>query len=72
LHDAIQLEEQGIPATVIITEPFQTLVASTARNLGAPRYPTVVVPHPIASKDEDHLRSLAHSVAGTVHWQLTE
>jgi hypothetical protein len=61
-----------VPATVIITEPFQTLVASTARNLGAPGYHTVVVQHPISSKNDEHLRSLARSVAGTVYRQLTE
>ena len=57
------IEERGIPATVLITEPFQTVVASSAAKLGAPGYPSRVVPHPIWGKDETALRDLARSIA---------
>ena len=70
MHDAIQLEELGVPATVVITEPFQGLAASFADNLGVPGYPPVVVPHPVASKDMAHLRALAVSVADAVAARL--
>lgn len=57
------IEERGIPATVLITEPFQTVVASSAAKLGAPGYHSLVVPHPIWGKDESALRELASSIA---------
>ena len=52
------MEQRGIPATVLITEPFQTVVASNAAKLGAPGYHNLAVPHPIWGKDEDELRAL--------------
>lgn len=70
MHDAIQIEMQGTPATLMITEPFQGLAASFSSTLGLPGYHNIQVPHPIASKDEDALRDLARSVVTTVESQL--
>ena len=64
------MEQRGIPATVLITEPFQTVVASNAAKLGAPGYHTLTVPHPIWGKDEDELRALARSVLDKAFAQL--
>ena len=65
------LEEAGVPATVLITEPFQGIVASHAARLGAPGYHALVVPHPVWSKDEAGLAALARQVADTALAQLT-
>jgi stage III sporulation protein SpoIIIAA len=65
------LEERGTPATVLITEPFQTVVAANAAKLGAPGYHTLVVPHPIWGKDDTQLRDLARSIADQALQQLT-
>jgi hypothetical protein len=62
------LEQRGTPATVLITEPFQTVVAANAGKLGAPGYHTLVVPHPVWGKDP---RALARSVADRALAQLT-
>ena len=56
------LEQRGTPATVLITEPFQTIVASAAAKLGAPGYAVLTVPHPVWGKDEAALRALARPV----------
>jgi hypothetical protein len=72
LHDAVQIEEQGTPATLMITEPFQSLAASFAVTLGMAGYHNVMVPHPISSRDEEQLRKLAAQVADSVAAQLTE
>ena len=64
------LEQRGIPATVLITEPFQTVVASNAAKLGAPGYHCLTVPHPIWGKDEAALRELARSIADRALSQL--
>ena len=61
---------EGTPATVMITEPFQGLAASFSSTLGIPGYHNVQVPHPIASKDEDSLKTLAQRVVATVESQL--
>jgi hypothetical protein len=52
------IEERGTPATVVITEPFQTVVASNASKLGAPGYHSLVVPHPVFGKSAEELRLL--------------
>ena len=70
MHDAVQIEQQGTPATLLITEPFQGLAASFAGTLGMSGYHNVTVPHPIASKDEARLRDLAAKIADTVAAQL--
>jgi hypothetical protein len=64
------VEQRGIPATVLITEPFQTVVASNAAKLGAPGYHTLTVPHPIWGKGESELRALARTIAGAALAQL--
>jgi hypothetical protein len=71
LHDAILLEQRGTPATVLITEPFQTLVASNAAKLGAPGYHFLTVPHPVWGKDEQQLRELARPIVDAALAQLT-
>ena len=64
------MEQRGIPATVLITEPFQTVVASNAAKLGAPGYHNLTVPHPIWGKDEEGLRALARGVVDKAVAQL--
>jgi hypothetical protein len=67
----VLLEEAGVPATVLITEPFQGIVASHASKLGLPGYHSLVVPHPVWSRDEDGLRALARQVADVAVAQLS-
>lgn len=64
------IERAGTPATVLVTEPFQGLVATHAVRLGAPGYHSLVVPHPVWGRDEDGLRALARGVAGAARAQL--
>lgn len=65
------IEQQGTPATVLITEPFQGIVATSAARLGAPGYHALVVPHPIWSHDEKGLKSLASQLVEDALAQLT-
>jgi hypothetical protein len=67
----VKVELAGTPATVLITEPFQGVVASNAAKLGAPGYHFLTVPHPVWGKSEDELRELARRVADPAAAQLT-
>jgi hypothetical protein len=67
----VLLEQAGVPATVLITEPFQGIVASHAARLGAPGYHALVVPHPIWAEDEGGLEALARHVVDAALAQLT-
>jgi hypothetical protein len=70
LHDAVMVEQQGTPATVLITEPFQPIVASHAMKLGAPGYHFLTVPHPVWGKDDEELRALARPIVDRAIAQL--
>lgn len=65
------MELAGTPATVLITEPFQAVVASNALKLGAPGYHSLTVPHPIWGKSKDELRTLALQIVDAAVAQLT-
>ena len=65
------IERHGTPATVLITEPFQSVVASTAAKLGAPGFQVLTVPHPVWGKDEAALRELARPLVEAALAQLT-
>ena len=67
----MKVELAGTPATVLITEPFQGVVASNAVKLGAPGYHFLVVPHPVWGKDEEGLRVLVGRVVEAAAAQLT-
>jgi hypothetical protein len=71
LRDAVAFERLGVPATVVITDAFVGHVARFADALGLPGYPALVVPHPVSSKDHDHLARLAEGLAGAAAAHLT-
>jgi hypothetical protein len=47
--DAIGFEKRGVPAAVVITEPFVPTAEAMARLAGMPGYPYAVVGHPVGS-----------------------
>lgn len=65
------IEERGTPATVVITEPFQTLIATHAAKLGAPGFHAIAVPHPVYGKTEAQIAELAATMVERAVAQLT-
>lgn len=65
--DAIALERIGIPAAVVCTEAFVGPSQAMADLKGAPDYPFLLTPHPIANLDAsgtvDRGRGLAERIA---------
>jgi hypothetical protein len=72
LADALRMENAGIPATVVITEPFTGHITSWAVTMGAPGYHFAVVPHPVSSRSAETLKAYGTRAAGLVRRQLTE
>ncbi len=64
------IEERGTPATVVITEPFQTIIATHAAKLGAPGFHSIAVPHPVYGKTDPELRALAETMVDRAVSQL--
>ena len=64
--DAIELEKRGIPAAVVITEPFIPTADAMGRLAGMPGYPYVVLPHPVGSLGPEEVAERADSIVGRI------
>ncbi len=64
--DGIKLEQVGIPAVAIITQPFIATGQAMAKNWGAPDYAFVVTPHPIANLNQAGLDARADELTDQV------
>lgn len=66
------MEALGVPSMLLITEPFEPIVASFAPTVGMAGYPAVKVPHPVSSLGDDDLRKLATTVIDEALERLVE
>ena len=64
--DAIFFEKRGIPAAVIITEPFIPTALTIAELAAMPGYPHAVIPHPVGSLSPAEVCRRAEAVAARV------
>jgi hypothetical protein len=60
--DAIEFEKRGIPAAVVITEPFVPTADAMGRLAGMPGYPYVVLPHPVGSLGPEEVAERADRI----------
>ena len=57
------MEGYGVPTALIITEPFAPIVANFAPTVGMAEYTgSIMVPHRVATMDDEDLRKLADSI----------
>jgi len=59
LHDAVGLEERGIPTAVIITAAFVREAELQRAALGADRLDPVVITHPLSTLSDDEIQARA-------------
>ena len=71
VHDAVRLEQHGIPTAVVGTEPFLDEALEQARLLGMPDYRIVTIPHPVQLSTTEELLARADAVLGTIVSRLT-
>jgi len=48
VHDGVTIERRGVPAAVVITEPFAGAARAMASFDGAPAFRWATMPHPTA------------------------
>lgn len=58
VHDTIELEKRGIPATVIITEAFRNAAVFQFRSKGMEGHPYIELPHPISNLKPEEMRAV--------------
>jgi hypothetical protein len=58
VHDTVEFEKRGIPATVIITQAFRNACIFQFRSKGMAGHPYIELPHPISNLTEDEMRAV--------------
>jgi hypothetical protein len=71
VHDTIELEKRGVPATVIITQAFTNACVFQFKGKGMDGHPYVELPHPISNLKPDEMRELALKYVDQIVKQLT-
>lgn len=71
LGDAIRIEKEGTPATVVITDVWLGNIAEFSRKMGMPNYHSATLPHPIASKSDAQIHAHVADVLDAIVRQLT-
>lgn len=71
LHDAVTLEEKGVPSVLLCTDEFAPLARAESVAKGMGGLPLAVVPHPLADNRPDEVRAKAEAVLAEVLQVLT-
>ena len=72
VHDAIEFEKRGIPATVIITQAFRNAAVFQFKSKGMDGHAYIEMPHPVSNLSADDMRALTLKYVGSVAQQLKE
>jgi hypothetical protein len=64
-------ETHGVPCAIVISSAFVPAARVQAAALGAPDYPTVVVPHPVQPLTREELHRLADDIFDEVVCRVT-
>lgn len=59
LIDALMMEKRGVPASVVITDPFVDVCSRVSARMGYGDYRPIMIPHPAASRSDAWLRDWA-------------
>jgi Fe-S cluster biogenesis protein NfuA len=62
VHDAILIEQLGVPAACVITDGFAPTARVMAEFDGLPDYPFVVIAHPISDNTDAQLHAKAEEI----------
>jgi hypothetical protein len=71
VHDTIEFERRGIPATVVLTRAFRNACEFQFRSKGMECHPYIELPHPVSQLSAEDMRLLTLKYAEEVVRQLT-
>jgi hypothetical protein len=71
VHDTIEFEKRGIPATAILTQAFINAAMFQFQAKGMAGHPYVVLPHPISNLPREAMRVVTQRCVAQVVRQLT-
>ncbi|HET9662756.1 MAG TPA: hypothetical protein VFP00_00900 [Burkholderiales bacterium] len=71
MHDTVEFEKRGIPATVVITQAFRNAAEFQFRGKGMEGHPYIELPHPISNLKPGGMKALTLRYVEDVVRQLT-
>ncbi len=70
VHDTIEFEKRGIPATIVISSAFHTAAEFQFRSKGMAGHPYIELPHPISNLQPEQIRALTLGYVDALARQL--
>lgn len=71
VHDTIEFEKRGVPATVIITQAFKNAAVFQFRGKGMEGHPYIEMPHPISNLKPEEMRDLSLQYVDEAYSHIT-
>ena len=71
VHDTVEFEKRGIPATVFLTQIFRNAAVHTFRSRGMDGHPLIELPHPVSNLTPAEMRALTLRFVDEMARQLT-
>jgi hypothetical protein len=71
VHDTVEFEKRGIPATVVLTSVFKNAAVYAFKTKGLEGHPFIELPHPISNLNSDQMRDVTLRYLDELVGQLT-
>ena len=71
VHDTVEFEKRGIPATMFLTQAFKSAAVYQFRSKGMDGHPFIELPHPVSNLTPDEMRALTLKYVDQMVRQLT-
>ena len=71
VHDTVEFEKRGIPATMFLTQAFRNAALYQFRSRGMDGHPYIELPHPVSNLTRDEMRALTLKYVDQMVRQLT-
>ena len=71
VHDTVEFEKRGIPATMFLTQAFKNAAVYQFRGKGMDGHPFIELPHPVSNLTPEEMRALTLKYVDQMVRQLT-
>ena len=58
VHDTVEFEKRGIPATMFLTQVFKNAAVYQFRSKGMDGHPYIELPHPVSNLTPEEMRAV--------------
>ena len=71
VHDTVEFEKRGIPATMFLTQTFKNAAVYQFRSKGMDGHPYIELPHPVSNLTHEQMRAVTLRFVDQFVRQLT-